>query len=266
MEQELVSVIMPTFNAGKILSDSVKCILGQTYTNLELLITDDCSSDNTRSVLQRLAAEDPRVKVEFMTDNRGPGYARNKSIQRAKGRYIAFCDCDDRWVPDKLERQIAFMNEKKCALSFSSYFVVNDSYEEIGIVKAPEYVTFSQMKRDNKIGCLTAVYDVQTLGKKYYMPVIRKRQDWGLLLSILRDCKIAWAIREPLAYYRMGKNTVSSKKLGLIRYNILVYQKVLGYSKLKSHLYFFCLFMPTHLMKLVKRRIDGMLYMRRKNK
>ena len=128
----------------------------------------------------------------------------------------------------------------------------------------PKDLTFEQLKRDNKIGCLTAIYDIEKLGHKYYMPAIRKRQDWGLFLSLLRDCHTAHAIKEPMAYYRNRQNSVSSNKLGLIKYNILIYQKVLGFSKLKSHLYFFCLFTPTHLIKILKRSIDSLIYKIRK--
>ena len=103
MRPELVSVIMPTYNASKFLADSIESVLNQTYTNLELLITDDCSSDNTVSILKEFAQRDKRVKVKYLRSNVGPAIARNRSIERAKGRYIAFCDCDDRWMPNKLE-------------------------------------------------------------------------------------------------------------------------------------------------------------------
>ena len=107
MRPELVSVIMPTYNAGKFLADSIESILSQTYANLELLITDDCSTDGTIDILKDFSQRDKRVKVKYLKSNVGPAIARNRSIERAKGRYIAFCDCDDRWMPEKLERQIA---------------------------------------------------------------------------------------------------------------------------------------------------------------
>ena len=265
MSERLVSVIMPSFNGAKHLAASIDSILSQTYINIELLITDDHSDDEeTLSILKRFSEQDERVNVLYLDTNHGPGYARNKSIERAKGRYIAFCDSDDRWFPEKLERQIAFMEQKKCALCYASYIICDDMNTEQGIGIAPSSITFGQLKRDNKIGCLTAVYDTQMLGKKYYMPAIRKRQDWGLFLSILRDCKKAYAIQEPLAFYRNRQNSVSSNKLGLIKYNILIYQKVLGFSRLKSNLYFFCLFIPTHFKKLLKRRIDSFFYKKRK--
>ena len=156
------------------------------------------------------------------------------------------------------------MDEHDCALCFASYIVCDEHDEEQGIVIAPDVLTFGQLKRDNKIGCLTAIYDIEKLGHKYYMPAIRKRQDWGLFLAILRDCREVRAISEPLAYYRDRKGSVSSRKFGLIKYNILIYQKVLGFSPLKSYLYFYFLFVPTYLLKRVKKRFDSIKYLNKK--
>ena len=145
----LVSVIMPTYNAGKYLADSISSILDQTYLDLELLITDDGSTDPvTLDILHKIEEKDSRVDVLYLDHNHGAGYARNKSIERAKGRYIAFCDSDDRWTPDKLEKQIAFMNQKQCALSCASYIIFNfDEQKSVGINIAPPKITFSMMKR-----------------------------------------------------------------------------------------------------------------------
>ena len=258
---------MPTFNAGKFLADSIESILGQTYKELELLITDDGSSDAlTLQILQEYERKDSRVKVEYLQGNHGPAYARNLSIGRAEGRYIAFCDSDDRWMPEKLERQIRFMVEKDCALSYSSYIVCDDTNEEIGITIAPKRLSFNMLKRDNKVGCLTAIYDVEKLGKKYYMPQLRKRQDWGLFLTILRDCRMAYGITEPLAWYCHRSRSVSSNKLSLITYNIKVYETVLNYPRWKAVLYFFCLFLPTYYAKVMKRKRDSRKYLSEKCK
>ena len=134
---------MPTYNAGKFLVDSIESVLGQTYTNLELLITDDGSTDNTIDILKDYSERDKRVKVKYLKDNVGPGVARNRSIERAKGRYIAFCDCDDRWFPDKLEKQIAHMTRKDCALCSSSYLICDDNNKVIGINISPKHLTTS---------------------------------------------------------------------------------------------------------------------------
>ena len=190
MNKELVSVIMPTYNAGKYLSDSIGSILAQTYENLELLITDDGSTEErTLQLLKEFSEKDPRVKVVYLKENLGSGHSRNNAIERAEGRYIAFCDCDDRWMPEK-----AYMQEKDCALVSSSYLICNEDSEITGINISPDKVTFGMEKRDNKIGCLTAVYDTHRLGRKFLMPSIRKRQDWGLFLNILKECGVCYAI------------------------------------------------------------------------
>ncbi|MBP3776174.1 MAG: glycosyltransferase [Prevotella sp.] len=261
MSQELVSVIMPTYNASRYLADSIESILGQTYTNLELLITDDCSSDETKRILQQFSQKDSRVKVEYLKENYGPGIARNKSIERAHGRYIAFCDCDDKWFPDKLEKQIKHMTRKDCALCSSSYLICDDNNQITGINISPKHLTLGMMKRDNKIGCLTAIYDIKRLGHKFYMPAIRKRQDWALFLNILKECQICFCLTEPLAYYRQRENSVSSNKLSLIKYNVNVYETVFGYSTIKAYLYFFTNFLPTYFIKVWKRKRDSKRYL-----
>jgi teichuronic acid biosynthesis glycosyltransferase TuaG len=263
----LVSVIMPTYNAGKYLADSISSILDQTYLDLELLITDDGSTDPvTLDILHEIEEKDSRVDVLYLDHNHGAGYARNKSIERAKGRYIAFCDCDDQWTLDKLEKQIAFMNQKQCALSCTSYFIFNfNEQKSVGINIAPPKITFSMMKRDNKIGCLTAIYDTQLLGRKYYMPTLRKRQDWALFLQILKDCKECYSYpNQPLAVYCRHKHSISSSKMSLAKYNIAVYRRILGYGRMKACFYFAFLFLPTYILKLMKRKLDSYCFVKRK--
>lgn len=258
MKEELVSVIMPTYNTGRFLSGSIDSILNQTHKNLELLITDDGSDDEqTLQILKHYAEKDPRVDVLYLQGNSGPGIARNKSIERARGRYIAFCDSDDRWFPEKLEKQIRHMTKHDCAICSSSYIICNEKEELKGINISPSHITYSMLKRDNKIGCLTAIYDIQRLGHKYYMPAIRKRQDWALFLNILKDCQICFCITEPLAYYRQRSNSVSSNKLSLIKYNVNVYEAVLGYSKPTAYFCFLFKFLPSYYLKICKRKRDS---------
>jgi len=262
MSQELVSVIMPTYNAGRYLSDSIDSILSQTYQNLELLITDDGSSDSqTKQTLKNYSEKDRRVKVFFLQGNNGPGVARNNSIRQAKGRYIAFCDSDDRWFPEKLERQLMLMKEKQCAVCNTSYLMCDEKDEIIGINYAEPETTFKMQKHDNKIGCSTFIYDVEQLGQKFYMPHQRKRQDWALTLSILMKCKKCYAITEPMVYYRQRNNSVSSNKFSLIKYNVKVYETVLGYPKFKAYLYFLFVFLPTYYVKVMKRKSDSRKYL-----
>ena len=249
IEEDKVSVIMPSYNTGKMICESIDSILSQTYNNIELLISDDHSSDaETIRILKEYALKDSRVKVFFLERNGGAGVARNNSIQQATGRYIAFCDSDDRWLPEKLERQIAFMKEKDCCLSFTSYFTCTYEGTINGKVIVPKTLSLLQEKRDNKIGCLTAIYDTSKYGK-FYMPTIRKRQDWALFLNILKKCQLAYAIQEPLAIYRDVPGSISSNKLNLIQYNAKVYKVVFGYSNLKAYTYLAIFFLPTYLQK-----------------
>lgn len=261
MTEGLVSVIMPTYNTVDFLADSIESILNQTYTNLELLITDDCSSDkNTIDLLNKYAQKDDRVKLAFLKDNLGPGVARNNAIERAQGQYIAFCDSDDRWMPNKLELQIAAMKNGGYTLCCSSYIICDENNNNIGINISPQHITFSMMKRDNKVGCLTAIYDIRALGRKYYMPKIRKRQDWALFLEIISNCHNAYGIKEPLAYYRKRVNSVSSNKIALIKYNIAVYRQCLHFGKFKSLAYFAFCFLPSYTAKVIKQKIDSFKY------
>lgn len=266
MKEDLVSVIMPSYNSSKHLAGSIESILGQTYTNLELLITDDGSSDSrTLELLHQYERKDARVSVEYLSSNHGPGHARNCSIKRAKGRYIAFCDSDDRWTADKLKTQLAFMHAKDCALSCTSYVMCDEHGEEVGITIPPTSISYSQLVRDNKVGCLTAIYDIQKLGRKFYMPLLRKRQDWALFLEIMGQCGMCYAITDhPMAYYCLRPSSISNSKFSLVKYNVAIYRDILGFGSVKAYFYFFFLFLPSYGLKVWKRKIDSKKYLQKK--
>jgi len=251
---------MPTYNSGVYLSDSIESVLDQTYGNLELLITDDCSSDEqTQQILQYYQQKDPRVKVFLFDENQGPAVARNHAIEQAQGRYIAFCDSDDRWLPEKLEKQVSLLSQNNYCLVFSSYLKCDAKGNPCGIVMAPTSISLSGLKRDNKIGCLTAIYDTKPYGK-FYMPTIRKRQDWALFLNILKKCRTAYALQEPLALYRKTPESISRKKFALLKYNAQVYQTVFGYSKAKSYAYLYGIFLPSYFTKLLSNKLVSMAH------
>ena len=247
----LVSIITPSYNSSKFISQTIESILSQTYTNWELLITDDCSVDNTREIVESYQRKDTRIKFFQLKENSGPGIARNHSIEMAKGRFIAVCDSDDQWYPEKLEKQLAFMQEKNCALSYTSYMVCDESNVITSIVVSLSNITYAALKRDNGIGCSTAIFDVDKVGKMYF-PDIRKRQDWGLWLNILKKVKVAYGMKEPLALYRIQETSLSSNKLSLIRYNIAVYRQVLKYPLLLAYMTFWIINMPCYFMKKMR--------------
>lgn len=214
----------------------INSIINQSYNNWELLITDDCSSDITWEILKKYSHEESRIKIFQLDKNSGPGVARNNSIKNASGRFIAFCDSDDQWKPNKLEKQIKFMLDNNLALSFSSYEVIDEEGKKISQVRAPEKVTYKAMLRNNYIGCLTAIYDAQKLGK-IYMPEVRKRQDWALWLAILKKIPYAISIQENLAIYRDSSKSISSNKMNLLKYNWNIYRNVEKFSVVKSFLF-----------------------------
>lgn len=249
MNNELVSIITPSYNCSKFIGSCIESVQKQTYTNWEMLITDDCSKDNTVEVISQYSEKDKRVKCYVLKENSGAAVARNNSITEAKGRYIAFLDSDDMWTPDKLEKQLEFMRKKDCALSYTSILLCNEGGEITGIEVAPHTHTFHQSWCDNKCGTSTAIYDTKKIGK-VLMPLIRKRQDWGLFMSILRTCKVAYGMKEPLAYYRMGQQSLSKNKWSLVKYNLAVYKKVLGWSYIRSLLFFLFVYMPCFSFKV----------------
>lgn len=231
----LVSIIMPSYNSELTIEDSINSIVNQNYSNWELIVTDDCSSDNTLSILDICARKDRRIKVFKNVKNLGAGIARNKSIEMANGKYIAFLDSDDVWNCDKLNKQITFMEEKECFFTFSSYQKFSSSGDG-SIVIAPSTVTYNQLLYGNVIGCLTAVYNAEALGKRK-MPSIRKRQDMGLWLDLLKDCGTAYGLPDVLAKYRTDVG-MTKNKINAAKYQWVFYREVVSLGLIKSCWYF----------------------------
>lgn len=188
-----------------------------------------------------------------MTKNSGAGVARNQSIKEAKGRYIAFCDSDDCWLPEKLDKQLAFMEIMGSNFSYTSYYCMSENGIPKGSVIVPSRVNLFNLICDCSIGCLTAMYNAEVLGK-FYMPTIRKRQDWGLWLTIIQKSRYAHGMTECMARYRLRSNSLSANKLALVKYNVNVYKQVLGYSSIRAYLTFLFLFMPAYTMKKIRNR------------
>lgn len=218
----LISVITPAYNCGPFIKDTVQSVLGQTRGDLELIIVEDQSTDNTWEIINDLANTDDRIRILQNEVNQGPAYSRNRAIKLANGQYIAFLDGDDQWHPKKLETQIRFMREKKVDFSYTAYNRMTEEGEFIDVFEPDEKINYQTLLKSNQIGCLTAMYDTSSVGKMY-MPDIRKRQDFGLWLDLLKLPNVSESrcvpSKEPLATYRIRKNSVSSNKLDLVKYN-----------------------------------------------
>jgi teichuronic acid biosynthesis glycosyltransferase TuaG len=232
----LVSIITPMYNSEKFINSTIESVLIQTYSNWEMIIVDDCSTDNSVKIVEDFIKKDKRIKLIKLTKRSGPAIARNTAIREAQGRFIAFLDSDDLWKPLKLEKQIKFMLENGIAFSFTAYDIIDDSNKLISTVKVPEKVSFKDLLKDNPIGCLTAIYDTFKVGK-IFMPIIEKRQDYGLWLKILQKVKYAYGLQESLAIYRIRRNSISRNKLKLIKYNYKVLREVAGLSLAKANMY-----------------------------
>jgi glycosyltransferase involved in cell wall biosynthesis len=199
-------------------------VVAQTYANWEHILVDDCKNDGSVAILEEYSRVDPRIKPLRLLENSGAGAARNKAIEQAKGAYIAFLDSDDRWYPQKLERQVSFMKDNGYYFSFTSYDMMDEDGNQIlKEVTAASRITYANALYKNPIGCLTAMYDARFFGKQL-MPEIRKRQDYALWLKLLKNTD-AHGLQEILATYRVRTNSVSSNKLGLLKYEWKIYRE-----------------------------------------
>jgi glycosyltransferase involved in cell wall biosynthesis len=232
----MVSIITAVYNSEKYIDKCIESVQAQTFKNWEHIFVDDCSSDDSGRLIKQFRAKDSRIKYHRLEINRGAGIARNKAIELAQGNYIAFLDSDDTWYPDKLEKQLEFMRINNSPFTFTSYDLMDEKGKLLGrTVKARKKVTYNTALFKNPIGCLTAIYDTDFFGKQY-MPEIRKRQDFALWLKLLKKSD-AFGVQESLASYRIQKNSVSSNKIDLIKYEWRIYRNQEEFNVVKSTLY-----------------------------
>lgn len=202
----LVSIIMPTYNCGRFIAESINSVLAQTYTNWELLIVDDCSTDNTAEVVA--AFNDPRIHYQRNERNSGAAVTRNTAIRLAKGKYMAFLDSDDLWLPEKLEKQIAFMKQHGYAFTYHAYTEIDEESKPLGVcVSGKNHVRRFDMFSCCWPGCLSVMYDAEVVGL-IQIPDIKKNNDSAMWLKaiIKADC---YFLPENLAQYRRRKGSIT---------------------------------------------------------
>lgn len=235
---ELVSIITASYNVEQYIAETIASVQSQTYQDWEMIITDDASTDNTCKIIEEIAKKDGRIKLLKLKQNSGPAVARNQSIKKVRGRFIAFLDADDIWYPDKLALQVKLMLEQNISVSFTSYQHIDEAGKDLNyVINAIPNLSYAKLLKNNYIGNLTGMYDVSKLGK-LYQPNLKKRQDWCFWLEALkRSNKPAVGIQQVLAKYRIRKGSVSRNKVQLLKYNFLVYHQYLKFSFLKSMLY-----------------------------
>lgn len=210
--KNLVSVITPVHNAEKYLEITLKSVLNQSYTDLEIILVDDASKDSSREIIKKYENIDTRVKSVLLDNNVGVAKARNEGIKKASGRYIAFLDSDDIWMENKLEEQIKFMREKNIAFSHTAYQFMDETGNKMGKpVRVVPSVGYTDLLKQNSVGCLTVVIDRSKV-EKIEMPQIR-HEDYATWLSILREGHRAYGLDKVLALYRKSSNSLSGNKV-----------------------------------------------------
>lgn len=230
----LVSIITPLFNGEGFIEETIKSVISQSYGNWEMIIVDDCSMDNGPKIVENYVNGEKRIKLIRLAENGGGAVARNRSIKEAKGKYIAFLDSDDIWYPEKLEKQVKFMEENDYSFTYTWYEKISEKGQLLGeIVKSKDKVDYKELLKSNQIGCLTATYNQNKLGK-IYMPLIRKRQDYALWLQILKKTRYGYCLKESLAQYRIVNGSISSNKISLLKYNWQLFYQIEKLNFIKS--------------------------------
>jgi glycosyltransferase involved in cell wall biosynthesis len=209
---DLVSIITPSFNTAQFIRQTIDSVLSQTYTNWEMIIVDDCSKDDTEAIVAEYA--DSRIRFLKNEKNSGAAVSRNRALREAKGKWVAFLDSDDLWVPTKLEKQIRFMEEKNCHFSYTNYTEIDDDGNSLGTLwTGPKKISRLCMRSFNYMGCLTVMYDREYVGL-IQIADLKKRNDYAMWVKVAEKCP-AYLLDETLAIYRVrGSGSIMNRSKG----------------------------------------------------
>lgn len=231
---DLVSIIMPSYNTGKFIAESIQSVLAQTYANWELIIVDDCSDDNTDQVVAAFLA-DNRIRYIKNKKNSGAAVSRNRALREAKGRWIAFLDSDDLWMPEKLEKQILFMQTNGYKFSYTDYEEIDVEGKKTGVmVTGPYKITRTGMYGYCWLGCLTVMYDAEKIGL-IQIENIKKNNDYAMWLKVCKKAN-CYLLRECLAKYRKGRvGSISTNSIiNMIGWHYKLFREAEKQGKVKS--------------------------------
>jgi len=220
---DLVSIIMPSYNTAKFIGETINSVLSQTYNNWELIIVDDCSNDNTDEVVASF--DDKRIKYIKNEKNSGAAVSRNRALREAKGKWIAFLDSDDLWLPEKLEKQIAFMESNVYSFSYTKYSEIDEESKLLGVnVSGPNKISRTGMYNYCWPGCLTVMYDASVVGL-VQIEDIKKNNDYAMWLKVCKKSK-CYLLNENLARYRKRKGSISNHSYtALVKWHYRLYRE-----------------------------------------
>ena len=225
---ERISIITPVYNCENLIEKTIKCVLNQTYQNWELLLVDDCSLDQSASIIKKYEKNDERIKYFKLPQNSGAAVARNRALKESSGRFIAYLDADDLWRNTKLEKQVKFMLENNYAFTCTDYEKITEDDTSLNkIIKIPKKVNYDLFLRNTIIQTVGVMVDTKLTGKRLLeMPLIRRRQDAATWCQLLKNGFECYECPENLSYYRVVKNSLSSNKLKAIKMNWHWYRKI----------------------------------------
>lgn len=227
----MISIITPVYNAKNYIAETIASVRAQTYKEFEWLLVEDCSTDGTREYLQECLQTigDERIRMIPLETNGGAARARNRGLKEAKGRYICYLDADDLWMSDKLEKELAYMQEKQAGFVFTGYEFGDEQAKGTGhVVVVPETINYRQALKNTTIFTTTVMFDTQILPKDILeMPII-KSEDTALWWKILKTGVVAYGLNENLAIYRRPASSLSSNKVEAVRRIWNLYRKQEG--------------------------------------
>ena len=246
----LVSVIIPYYKKKEYITSSINSVLKQSHKNLELIIIYDDSNHEDLIILKNLKKKDKRIKIFINKKNIGAGLSRNKGIKLSKGKFIAFLDSDDLWLPNKLKKQIFFMKQHKIKISHTSYYIINCKNKIIGQRKAKD-LSHKQLLKSCDIGLSTIILDKRLIKNNTKFASIKTKEDYVLWLKITLNEKKIYALPNKLTKWRKLDNSLSSSKFQKIKDGYLVYRKYMKFGQIKSFFYL-CLLSINFLLKTIK--------------
>lgn len=237
MTQNLVSIITPAYNSDKYIDKTIKSVLAQTYPYWEMIIIDDCSCDDTAKIVLSYVSKDPRIRYKKLEVNSGAAVARNTAMSMATGRFIAFLDSDDLWLPEKLSTQIKFMEEQDYKFSCTDYEQIDGNGNLLNkVIRCKKKANYGRVLLDCPIGNSTVMYDVSQMGK-FEVPNIRKRNDDALWLRMLKSEQYIYGLNQILVQYRVRHDSISANKFQLIKYHWILYRKIENLNIIRSLFY-----------------------------
>ena len=237
---DLVSIIMPSYNTAQYITETIQSVIDQTYHNWELIIVDDCSTDNTDIVVGKI--KDPRIRYIKNEKNSGAAVSRNRALREANGRWVAFLDSDDLWESDFLEKQIRFIKEKNATIVFASYKRIDENNNEfLRPFIVPDKVNYKSLLKTCSISCLTAMYDKEKTGEVFFNEALRSlRDDLAFWLSILKRIDYAYGNKDVLASYRVFITSTSGNKKKMIKPQFNIYRNIEKLNFVTSVYYLVC--------------------------